>query len=259
MEYMSQNFDLRTNPTQLVPGAKSVIVVLKNYFPSPNSHLPGFQPKISKYAWGEDYHLVIKDQLAKLYRLITNRVGAEFNARGFVDSAPVMDKAWAQRAGLGWIGKHTNLIRPKAGSWFFIGTLICDLPLPADNPIADYCGDCTRCIDACPTDALTPYKIDARKCISYLTIELKASIPEEFHTKMEGWAYGCDICQDVCPWNRHSKPNDEARFTPIDFLLHTHPDEIRSWSNRQFSKVLQKSAINRIKREKYLENLDLAS
>lgn len=218
MSYMENHFDKRLNPTLLVEEANSVISLLFNYFPSfvPSDSVP----KISKYAYGEDYHHVLKDKLKALLMALREEIG-DIQGRVFVDSAPVMDKAWAKKSGLGWLGKNTNLIHPKEGSFFFIAEIITDLTFTQDPPLPDFCGTCTRCLDACPTQALTaPYEIDASKCISYLTIELKDRyLPEEFRDSMENWAFGCDICQDVCPWNRFSKAHQEQRFEPaFDFL-----------------------------------------
>ena len=201
MSYMERNFDKRLDPTKLVPGAKSVVSLLYNYFPK-ESQSDTSAPKISKYAYGKDYHIVIKDKLFELMHLLQEEVG-EIHGRVFVDSAPVLDKAWAAKAGLGWIGKHTNLISKQAGSFYFIAELIIDLSLEQDAPVTDHCGSCTACIDACPTQAIVaPYQVDGSKCISYFTIELKEAIPQEVKGQFDNWAFGCDVCQDVCPWNR---------------------------------------------------------
>lgn len=253
MGYMENHFDKRVDPRVLVPGAKSVITVIHNYHPSPENKQPADAPKISTYAWGPDYHKVLKQKLYTLFRQIHQWVGTEVPGRVFVDSAPVLDKAWAKRSGLGWVGKHTNLINPKRGSYFFIGEIILDLTLEYDGPIKDFCGTCTRCIDACPTDALEPYQIDARKCISYLTIELREEIPASFSDKMEGWAYGCDICQQVCPWNRFSTPHGET-FKPLTHVHFTQED----WEEvdeKAFKKLTKKTAMNRVKWEKMKANL----
>ncbi len=258
MAYMANYFDKRTDPRKLVPDAKTVISVLKNYTPQPDERLPDAAPKISKYAWGEDYHRVMKRQLYALLEWLQNELPS-INGRAFVDSAPVMDKVWAQRSGLGWIGKHTNLLRKQTGSFFFIGELIIDAPLPPDDAfLEDHCGSCNRCVEACPTDALTPYEIDARECISYLTIELKSAIPEEFNDKIEGWAFGCDICQDVCPWNRFSEPHNEPAFNPLDLLKHQRVRDYYEMSKSQFDKKLKHSPISRIRRDKFLNNLESA-
>ena len=204
MQYMENHFDKRLDPTLLVPGAKSVISLLYNYYPEQQQNDSSF--KISKYAYGEDYHFVLKDKLRELLAALQDEIG-EIGGRVFVDSAPVLDKVWAAKSGLGWIGKHSNLLSKKTGSFFFIAELIVDLPLAYDNPVTDHCGTCTACIDACPTQAIVkPYLVDGSKCISYATIELKDSIPDYFAGQMDDWMFGCDVCQDVCPWNRFSKP-----------------------------------------------------
>jgi epoxyqueuosine reductase len=246
MDYMSNNFDKRLDPTKLVHGAKSVISLLLDYKPEVEQNPEA--PKISKYAFGEDYHFVIKDKLKELFDYIQQEIG-EVGGRVFVDSAPVMDKAWAAKSGVGWVGKHSNLIHPKNGSFFFIAELILDLELEPDGPIKDYCGTCTKCIDACPTDAIVePYKVDGSKCISYLTIELKDQIiPTEFKSKMEDWMFGCDICQDVCPWNRFSKPTKDERFTPKAELLNMGKKEWTELTQEVFSSLFQKSAVKRTK------------
>lgn len=256
MAYMENYFDKRTDPRLLVEGAQSVISVIHNYFPAYPMPETGDSPKISRYAWGEDYHTVLKQKLYTLFQYIQSEVGeTQLNGRVFVDSAPVMDKAWAQRSGLGWIGKNTNLITPKRGSYFFIGEIILDLPLDYDGAIRDYCGTCTRCIDACPTDALKPYEIDATRCISYLTIELRDEIPAEFQHRLENWAYGCDICQEVCPWNRFSKPIEAG--SPFDALSHLRLS-VEAWeemTNSSFNKLLRKTAMSRVSREKFRSTL----
>src|SRR5687768_3353894 len=219
MKYMERYFDLRINPALLVPGARSVINLLLNYYPKETQNEDAL--KISKYAYGKDYHDVIREKLNQLIALIKQEVG-DIHGRGFVDSAPVLERTWAQRSGLGWVGKNGNLINKQMGSFFFIATLITDLDLEADEPFAkDYCGTCTRCIDACPTDAILPGKIvDGSKCISYFTIELKEMlIPGEMKGRFDNWMFGCDICQDVCPWNRFAKPTNEVEFTPIPEIL----------------------------------------
>ena len=255
MAYMENYFDKRTDPRLLVEGAKSVISVIHNYFPEAQYAQPKDAPKISKYAWGADYHHVLKAKLQELLELMRTEYG-EINARFFTDSAPVMDKVWAKRSGLGWIGKHTNLIVPKAGSFFFIGEIICDLEIEEDAPIKDFCGTCTRCLDACPTEALSPYQIDAQKCISYLTIELKDNLPAEYRENMEGWAYGCDICQEVCPWNRHAKAHTGEEFKPLDFLLTLGAEDWKNLDAPTFKKMTKKSAMSRVKWEKMEDNLN---
>ncbi|MBK9455480.1 MAG: tRNA epoxyqueuosine(34) reductase QueG [Bacteroidetes bacterium] len=256
MGYMENYFDKRIDPTQLMPGAKSVISLLYNYFPEQtlSSSL-----KIAKYAYGEDYHDVIKEKLRLLVTALQQEVG-DFEARIFVDSAPVLEKAWAQKSGLGWQGKNTNLINPKLGSFYFLAEIICDLPLHYDHPIKDYCGTCTACVDACPTDALVePYQIDASKCISYLTIELKdALIPEQFHGKMENWIFGCDICQDVCPWNRFAKQHQEPKFLPTDDLKNVAANDWKEVTAEIFNQVFKHSAIKRTKWSGWERNITTA-
>tara|TARA_B100000609_G_scaffold192996_1_gene183798 strand:- start:1742 stop:2392 length:651 start_codon:yes stop_codon:yes gene_type:complete len=216
---MENHFDKRLDPTKLVPGSKSVISLLFNYA-SDEVQTDSEAPKISKYAYGEDYHFVVKERLIALFEFLKETIG-DVEGRAFVDSAPVMDRAWAKKSGLGWIGKNSNLIHPKAGSFFFIAELITDLEFDQDGPIKDYCGSCTKCLDHCPTGAIVePQLVDASRCISYLTIELKDQvIPSEFKDKMNNWAFGCDVCQDVCPWNRLSKPNREDDFKILNFLI----------------------------------------
>ena len=247
MAYMERYFDLRIDPRKLVPGAKSVVTLLLNYFPSDQQQPDA--PKIAKYAYGTDYHYVIRDKLNQLLEFISANIGA-VDGRGFVDSAPVLERSWAVRSGLGWVGKNGNVLTRQSGSFFFIATLITDLDLIVDAPfVTDHCGTCTRCIDACPTQAIvSPTEIDAGKCISYLTIELKeALIPETFHNKMEGWMFGCDICQDVCPWNRFSKPNTEPAFTPIPEILNLSLKEWEQMSEETFNKVFKNSPMKRSK------------
>jgi epoxyqueuosine reductase len=252
MAYMANYFDKRLDPRLLVQGAKSVITFILNYYP--DEELTEQEYKISKYAYGTDYHFVIKDKLSMLLAEMIIEIG-DINARVFVDSAPVMDKVWAKKGGLGWIGKHSNLINRKIGSFFFIGEIICDLELDYDGPIKDYCGTCTACIDACPTDAISePYVVDGSKCISYLTIELKENIPMEFKDKMENWAFGCDICQDVCPWNSFAKPHKTVEFLPNEDLKN-----LKNWeeiTQEVFSKTFKNSAIKRTKYEGLMRNID---
>lgn len=255
MPYMENHFDKRLDPRLLVPGAKTVVSLLLNYFPEEVQ--TDFEvPKISKYAYGEDYHTVIKDKLFELFAYIQDEIG-EVGGRVFVDSAPVMDKAWAKKSGLGWVGKNSNLIHPKHGSFFFIAELIIDLELEPDGPIKDYCGTCTKCIDACPTEAIVePYVVDGSKCISYLTIELKDQIiPSEFKGKMENWAFGCDICQDVCPWNRFSKPHSEPRLARDEKLLGLKNNEWQELTADIFSELFKRSAVQRTKFEGLKRNL----
>lgn len=256
MKYMENHFDKRLDPRILVPGAKSVVSLLLNYY-TPKKQVDPEAPKISQYAYGEDYHFVIKDKLKSLFNWIQNEIG-EVGGRVFVDSAPVMDKAWAKKSGLGWIGKNSNLINPKEGSFFFIAELILDLELEPDGPIKDYCGTCTKCVDACPTDALaTPYVVDGSKCISHLTIELKDDIiPREFQGKMDNWMFGCDICQDVCPWNRFSKPHNEKAFTPHEKLLHLNKSDWEDLTEEVFREIFRKSAVKRTKFKGLKRNID---
>jgi epoxyqueuosine reductase len=253
MRWMEDHFDKRVDPRLLVDGAKSVISVLLNYFPDPSHHQPADAPKISTYAWGEDYHKVIKRKLYRVLEWMQENIG-DVNDRVFTDSAPVMDKAWAKRSGLGWIGKNTNLIHPKMGSWYFIGEIIVDVELDYDGPMKDFCGTCTKCLDACPTEALTPYQIDSRKCISYLTIELREAIPPALRTHTENWAYGCDICQQVCPWNSFSTP-ENGDFKPLDFILNFGKAEWLGLEEKEFNKLTRHSAMSRVKWAKWNQDL----
>ena len=252
MGYMENHFDKRLDPRLLVPGGKSVVSILLNYYTKEKQ--VGGAPKISKYAYGRDYHFVIKDKLKQLFQKIKKEIG-EVNGRVFVDSAPVMDKAWAVRSGLGWMGKNTNLITQKVGSFFFIAELIIDLELEYDTPVTDHCGTCTACIDACPTEALTPYNIDASKCISYLTIELKDQIPNEFQNKMDNWVFGCDVCQDVCPWNRFSKPHNEPLFDPIPELMDYNQKDWQELTESTFETIFKNSAVKRTRYKGLKRNL----
>ncbi|MCS6822390.1 MAG: tRNA epoxyqueuosine(34) reductase QueG [Microscillaceae bacterium] len=248
MQYMENHFDKRLNPQLLVEGAKSVISLLLNYFPKQVLSCEN-NYKISKYAYGKDYHLVIKDKLKKLLAFMKEQIG-QINGRAFVDSAPVMDKVWAKKSGLGWIGKHTNLINRKIGSFFFIAELIVDIELIYDTPIQDYCGTCTRCIDACPTQAITqPYGLDASKCISYFTIELKENmpIPSEFEGKFENWIFGCDICQDICPWNRFALPHQVQEFEILQGLKTMRKKEWQEITEETFQQVFKHSPLKRAK------------
>jgi epoxyqueuosine reductase len=255
MQYMENHFDMRIDPSKLVPGAKSVITLLKNYYPETEQRKDA--PKISKYAYGKDYHEVIREKLKELLVLIRTEVG-EINGRGFVDSAPVLERSWAERSGLGWVGKNGNLINKQSGSFFFIATLITDLQLEYDDAFAkDYCGTCTKCIDACPTEAILPDKvIDGSKCISYFTIELKdALIPETMKGKFDNWMFGCDTCQDVCPWNRFSKPHDEIAFTPLPEILNFTNNQWEELSEESFKKIFKDSPIKRTKYSGIQRNL----
>jgi epoxyqueuosine reductase len=245
MQYMENYFDKRLDPRLLVDGAKSVISLLLNYFPSEKQNNDA--PKISKYAYGNDYHDVIKSKCKTLLLSVQEKIG-DFNGRCFVDSAPVMDKAWAAKSGLGWVGKNSNLINKKSGSFFFIAEIICDMDLVEDVAIKDYCGTCTSCIDACPTQAIVkPYVVDGSKCISYLTIELKENIPNSFQSQMDDWMFGCDVCQDVCPWNRFSKPHEEPLFNSQHGILDWDKKQWEEITEETFKKVFSKSAVKRTK------------
>ncbi|MGV3508606.1 MAG: tRNA epoxyqueuosine(34) reductase QueG [Sphingobacteriaceae bacterium] len=247
MGYMENHFDKRLDPTKLVDGSKSVISLGLNYYNNA-IQLNLDAPKISKYAYGADYHSVIKDKLKELLHIINENIG-EVNGRAFVDSAPILDKAWAKKSGLGWVGKNTNLINKENGSFFFLSELIIDLELEYDIPSTkDHCGTCTRCIDACPTDAIVgPYVVDGSRCISYLTIELKNEIPTEFKGKMDNWMFGCDVCQDVCPWNRFSTLHNETAFQPGNELLNFSKADWEEITEEVFQKVFQKSPVKRTK------------
>ncbi len=254
MKWMENHFDKRLDPRKLVEGAKSVVSVLLNYYPEKKQQDPE-APKLARYAYGEDYHFVIKRKLKALMDFIHQEIG-EVSGRAFVDSAPVMDRAWAERAGLGWTGKHTLLLTKGTGSYYFIGELILDLELQADVPVADHCGECTRCIDACPTDAiLQPNLLDSSKCISYLTIELKEEIPKSFQGQMENWAFGCDICQEVCPWNRFAKPNTHAELQPKPEMLEMNREEWMEITEEVFQRLFKKSAVKRTKYSGLKRNL----
>ena len=247
MSYLENHFDLRVDPRKLVPNAKSVITLLLNYYPNESQDIDS--PKIAKYAWGMDYHDVIKEKLKALFTYINQHIG-QIDGRGFVDSAPVLERTWANKSGLGWIGKNGNLINKQAGSFFFIATLICDLELEPDPTFkTDHCGTCTRCIDACPTDAIIDNKkIDASKCISYLTIELKDQlIPDAFEGKMDNWLFGCDVCQDVCPWNRFSKPHTEQAFTAHKEILNLSSQEWEALEESTFNTLFKHSPLKRSK------------
>lgn len=247
MHYMEKYFDERIDPSRLVPGAKSVITLLLNYYPAAEPAKESFT--ISKYAWGKDYHEVIKEKLNALLKMMRDEIG-EINGRGFVDSAPVMERAWALKSGLGWIGKNGNLINKSNGSFYFIATLITDLELETDYPFSkDYCGTCTRCIDSCPTDAILPDKvIDGSKCISYFTIELKDMlIPSEMKGKFENRMFGCDVCQDVCPWNRFAKPTQETAFTPLPQILNFTTADWEELTEESFKIIFKNSPLKRSK------------
>ena len=245
MAYMENHFDMRLDPRLLVPGAKSVVSFLFNYFPDPQHSFADGALKVSKYAWGEDYHYVVKDKLKLLMQQLSEKIGA-IDGRAFVDSAPVLDKAWAKKSGLGWIGKNANLINKRQGSFFFIAELIIDLELEPDGPVTDHCGTCRACIDACPTEAIVePYVVDGSKCISYFTIELKKELPAEWISKMDGWLFGCDVCQDVCPWNRFSSINTEQRFAPRQQLLNMSSGEWQDLTEEVFDRIAQRSPLKR--------------
>ena len=257
MSYMERNFDKRLDPRLLVPGCKSVISLLFNYY-TKKKPKKDHEPKISSYAYGKDYHLVVKDKLRELLLRIKNLVG-DVNGRVFVDSAPVMDRVWAKKSGLGWIGKNTNLISKKTGSFFFIAELILDLELEYDHPTTDHCGSCTACIDSCPTNALaTPYQIDATKCISYATIELKNNIPDSFKDNMRGWIFGCDICQDVCPWNRFSKNHNEPSFKDKKNITDMSKSQWEDLTKDVFDEVFKDSPIQRTGYNGIKRNIDFA-
>lgn len=258
LSYMENHFDKRLDPRLLVDGAKSVISLLYNYYPEKTQRDDTY--KISKYAFGEDYHFVVKDKLRDLMDFIREEIG-EINGRVFTDSAPILEGAWAEKAGIGWMGKHSLLITKQSGSFFFLGELIIDLELEYDTPfMTDHCGSCTRCIDACPTDAIvSDKKIDASKCISYFTIELKDEIPIEMKGKFEDWMFGCDICQDVCPWNRFSKPHSEKRFLPNDEILNFSKSDWEEITEEEFRKIFRKSPVKRTKYSGLTRNIKFLS
>ncbi len=254
MSYMENHFDKRLNPTLLVDGAKSIISLLLNYYPAQSQTANSY--KISKYAYGQDYHLVIKQKLRELLESIQTEIG-EVSGRAFVDSAPVLDKAWAAKSGLGWIGKNSNLLTKSTGSFYFIAELIVDLELEYDHATTDHCGSCTACLDACPTQAIVaPYVVDGSKCISYFTIELKDNLPESMKGKFDDWAFGCDICQDVCPWNRFSKPHSEPLFDPDPALLSMSYRDWEELTQETFQKVFKNSAVKRTKFEGLKRNIN---
>jgi epoxyqueuosine reductase len=255
MHYMEKHFELRVNPQKLVPGAKSVITLLLNYFPG--ATLASDHPKISRYAWGNDYHEVIKAKLNHFLFLMKERVG-DVSGRGFVDSAPVLERSWAQRSGLGWIGKNGNLINKQSGSFFFIATLIVDMELEYDDPMAkDYCGSCRKCIDACPTDAIGENKVvDGSSCISYYTIELKDMlIPDKMKGKFDNWMFGCDVCQEVCPWNRFSEPTKESAFSPVPEILNFTTADWEQLTEESFKTIFKHSPLKRAKFQGIQRNL----
>jgi len=254
MSYMENNFDKRLNPNLLVDDAKSVVSLLLNYYPSEFQNQDSY--KISKYAYGQDYHFIIKEKLKELLNSIQDTIGA-VSGRAFVDSAPVLDKAWAAKSGLGWIGKNSNLLTQKVGSFYFIAELIIDLDLEYDYATTDHCGSCTACIDACPTEAIVaPYVVDGSKCISYFTIELNENIPAEMKGKFDDWAFGCDVCQDVCPWNRFSKPHKEPLFNPNPELLSMSKKDWTEITEETFKSVFKNSPLKRAKFEGLKRNID---
>jgi len=259
MEWMENHFEKRVDPRRLVEGAASVVSVLHNYYHPIEHDSDPLVGKISRYAWGDDYHLVMKEKLFSLFNWLDDRVGG-IAGRAFVDSAPVLDKTWAQRSGLGWIGKHSNLLNRSIGSFFFIGELIVDVPLAYDEPTSDYCGNCTRCIDACPTDAIyRPYAVDANRCISYWTIEHHgADIPENLSRDFDNWIFGCDICQDVCPWNKFKKPTVETRYSPRPGVTDTRLDTWMEIDLEEFRKRFKKSPVERTKYDGFRRNVRLA-
>jgi len=254
MNYMENNFDKRLDPTLLVEGSKSVISLLLNYYPSEVQNSDSY--KISKYAYGQDYHLVIKEKLKELLHTIQTEIG-EVSGRAFVDSAPVLDKAWAAKSGLGWIGKNSNLLTQQVGSFYFIAELIVDLDLEYDYATTDHCGTCTACIDACPTEAIvSPYVVDGSKCISYFTIELKENMPIEMKGKLDDWMFGCDVCQDVCPWNKFSKPHTEKQFNLLPEIKNYSKNDWKEITEDVFKKTFKESPIKRIKYEGLKRNID---
>ena len=258
MQYMENHFDKRLDPRLLVDGAQSVISLLLNYYPTDIQNSSDTL-KISKYAYGTDYHYVIKDKLKQLLHFIENEIGG-VSGLTFVDSAPVLDKAWAAKSGLGWIGKHSNLLTKQTGSFYFIAELIIDLPLMYDGPTTDHCGSCSACIDSCPTEAIiAPYVVDGSKCISYATIELKNEIPAYFSGKMDDWMFGCDVCQDVCPWNRFSKPHSEPEFNPHEKLLDLTRKEWEEITIEVLQEIFKKSAVKRTKYEGLRRNITFLS
>lgn len=255
MAYMANHFDKRLDPRKLVDGAKSVISLIYNYYPEKDLN-KGKDVKIAKYAFGKDYHYIIKPKLKTVLQSITEQVG-DISARVFVDSAPVHERAWAAKAGLGWVGKNSLLLNKSMGSFFFLAEIIVDVELDYDGPVKDYCGTCSACMDACPTDAIPkPYVVDGSKCISYLTIELKNEIPPSFAGQMEGWAFGCDICQDVCPWNRFSKPHKEPNFQPHEKLGDMQGADWEEMTEELFREIFKGSAVKRTKYAGLKRNID---
>jgi epoxyqueuosine reductase len=256
MTYMSNHFDKRLDPTKLVDGAKTVVSLIYNYYPQKPLPENPEDYKLAKYAYGEDYHFVIKDKLKSLLKLLQEQIG-DFGGRAFVDSAPIMERQWAKKSGLGWLGKNSLLLNRQMGSFFFLAELIIDLEVEPDTPLLkDYCGTCTKCIDACPTEAIVqPGVVDGSKCISYFTIELKDQIPSEFKGKFENWVFGCDICQDVCPWNRFSKPHLEPAFNPHPDLENMNKRDWEEITEETFNRIFKKSAVKRAKYTGFLRNI----
>lgn len=249
MGWMERNREKRTDPSNIVPNARSVISLAMNYYTDGAHSDDPSVGKISRYAWGDDYHDVVGERVAELQRWLEEQMPGSKN-RWYVDTGPVMDKAWAVRAGIGWLGKHTNVITKEYGSWVFLGEIITDIALVPDEPMADFCGTCTACLEACPTDAIVePYVVDSNRCISYLTIEHRGPIPEEFHPTMHNWVYGCDICQDVCPWNRFQKVTPEPSFQPREHNLNPPLKELVEMNDDEFRQRMKKSPIKRTKNE----------
>lgn len=257
MGYMENHFEKRLDPAKLVPGARSVVSLMYNYFPKEDLSENGSY-KIARYAYGKDYHFVIREKLRELMEAIREEIG-QVDGRAFVDSAPVMERAWAKRAGAGWIGKNSLLLNKQNGSYYFLAELIIDLELEPDGPVKDYCGTCTACMDHCPTDAIPePYVVDGSRCISYLTIELKDQIPGEFSGKFKDWVFGCDICQEVCPWNRFSKPHNEPAFEPHAEMKHMSKSDWKEITREVFNEIFRKSAVKRTKFEGFKRNVRFA-
>ncbi len=252
MKYLEENFDKRLDPRKLVPGARSVVSLLYNYYPRQDWNSP---LKMARYAYGEDYHIVIKDKLRDFIARLQEKLGS-IHGRVFVDSAPIHERAWAQRSGLGWIGKNSLLLHRQMGSYFFLAELIVDIEMAPDGPVSDYCGTCTACMDACPTDAIPePYVVDGSKCISYLTIELKEEIPISFKGQLQNWIFGCDICQEVCPWNRFAKPHHEPRFDADEALPEMKMEDWVELTDEAFGKLFRKSPVKRTKYSGLMRNI----
>jgi epoxyqueuosine reductase len=259
MTWMERNFEKRVDPTELVPGAKSVISLVLNYYQDVDGSDDPTIARFSRYAWGDDYHEVAKERMFEMFDELDQATGG-LNGRVFVDSAPIMDKVWAQRSGLGWIGKHTNLLNTEIGSWFFLGEIVVDLELQPDGPVPDHCGSCTRCLDACPTDAIVePYVVDSNRCISYLTIEhRKDNIPDNLKPDFGNWVFGCDICQDVCPWNKFSRPASNDRFSPRPGITDTPISDWLELDVEAFRERFRRSAVRRTRYEGLMRNLTIA-